>query len=203
VRLPIALAPLLAGCSTLDLELGARIDLDRCADLQAAEADRAAVLEALGPPSQISPHADGVAFLYEHLVLTERQLGFNLQRIGLYLGMPALSFLKVSLGRSSCRREAALFLFDDAGRLTDSVTADWVEEYGRGGSLQIFFAVQQVVDSDLLTASPRGLDWGLELLDPLPQELNVPHRADLELRGSPFHAGQQTLELRREETGRR
>jgi len=188
-------APSLTSCSVLDLEIGHALDVEVCRSFESGSTHRAEVLAALGPPTGLAAHADGVALLYEHLELSERQLGFSLEKFGVFVGAPWLAFLKVSLGGSGAAREATLFVFDAEGILAGKGRANWTEEFGRGGTVQFIVVVEEVVESGTLRGPPRAILWGLEFLDPLPRTLNSEHSAPLELRGTPTKAGQGSLGL--------
>ena len=191
-----AVALSLAACSTVNLEVGERLEPGRLERFEVGRTGRADVLASLGPPTALTAHAGGVALLYQFAGLRETQLGFSLDSIGTLLGVPALAIVKLSLGSSSAHHEAAVLLFDSDGVLSGMAQGDWDEIFGKGGSLQFLFAVEQVVDSGTMRADHGALVWGRELLDPLTWSLNQGHRADLELRGTGVKAGQKTLELR-------
>jgi hypothetical protein len=154
------------------------------------------VLAALGPPTDLEPHGGGVAFLYEHVLIHEKQFGLNLEQLGLWLGIRAASLLKISLGGTTSVREATLLIFDGEGTLVAIDEIDWDENLGKGGSVQLFFAVTPVVDYGSVRNRSRALRWGAELLEPLPIALNQRHHPDLELRGTPVRSGQKALEMR-------
>ena len=62
---------------------------------------------------------------------------------------------------------------------------------------------EQVVDAGTLRGAPYALTWGRDLLEPPDRTLNQQHRAALELRGTPYRAGQHALEFDEQETRRR
>lgn len=188
-----------AGCSTLRVELGPDLELEACAELRPEQARLEDVLAALGPPTALGPHAGGLACLYEHVLTRERQLGFQLDRLGLWVGVPQLALVKLSMARSTSLHRAALFLFDEQGLLVAAAGGEWDEVRGKGGGLQLVFAVEQVTDPGSLEGTPRGLTDGRELLEPLPDSLDLAHRADLELRGAPAWFGQGVLAMPPEE----
>jgi hypothetical protein len=197
-RLPLALvAALCCGCSFLDSTLGTDVDLAAIATLEPGATRRAEVLAAIGPPTDMQPHARGVAFLYEQVLIEERQFGINLEGLGNLVGIKQGALLKLSIGRTSTHRDAALLLFDEAGVLVAIGSREWDETLGKGGTVQFFVAVTPAVDYGQLREPPRQLIWGFELIEPLPRALNLRQRADLELRGTPAGSGQKTLELRR------
>lgn len=196
MRTPCFLAALLvlASCSVLKLDNGEPLALEQCADFEPGRTRRAEVLAAFGPPTDLASHGSGVALLYEYVHLDEHQIGVGLDGLGVVLGSSWLGAFKLSLGDSDSKRVAVVFLFDAEGVLSASGAGDWEEAFGRGGSIQIIIDVDTVVDTGTLRGRPRGLTWGLELLEPLPEASNQVHRADLELRGTPRSTGQRTLE---------
>jgi hypothetical protein len=195
----LACAGLLAlqGCSVLSLELGEPLDTEVADAFEPGRTQRAEVLDALGPPSSLGAHAGGVVLLYEHILLQEQQLGLSMDGIGAWIGASWLGMFKIALGGSGTKREAAVLFFDEANVLTGAAAGDWEELFGKGGSFQLFFAVEQVVDSADLRRTLSSLSWGRRLLDPLPRQLNWSHVPDVELRNTPTNMGQRTLEQRR------
>ena len=107
IRAPIVLLPLLAlGCSSVELEIGTALDLKACAGFQAGITRRSDVLAALGPPAAVARHQEGVALLYEHIVMDEDQLGIGLDGLNAFFSMGAFEFLKYSTGSSDVERDA-------------------------------------------------------------------------------------------------
>lgn len=202
---------LAAGCSTVEVGIGDPVDFERCAAFEPGRTTRSEVLAALGPPSALARQGDGVVMLWEHVLLEERQLGFSLQKVrelvslalGSPAGLPGITLVKISLGRSGSTRDAALLFFDSEGTLETRSLATWSQIMGKGGAAQFVVTVESVVDSEAFRESPRSLTWGLDLLEPLPAVLNRPYAPDLELRATPDHAGQRTLEYAEYARGRR
>ncbi|MEX0331761.1 MAG: hypothetical protein AB3N64_10095 [Puniceicoccaceae bacterium] len=151
------------------------------------------VLNTLGPPIQIGALDSGYAFLYEHTVINERQLGLS-------VNTPLLRYFKFAIGSAEAERQVLILLFDHDGRLTQSGYREWTEDLGRGNSIQFIIAVMSVVDTGDLTESPASLTWGGGLLKSrLPESLNSSNSpltglSGVELRGTPTGAGQRTLE---------
>lgn len=190
------LAALLApACSVLSLELGEGVPDERATSFEDGRTRRAEVLEQLGPPTQVAAHGDGSALLYEHVRLDESQLGLRLDFLARWLMLHWLSWVKFSMGRSAARHDVLVLLFDREGVLRGHASGEWDQVFGSGASMQVLLSVEQVVDPGNLRDEPMPLRWGGELLLPLPAVLNLPHRADLEVRGTGDKAGQGTLEL--------
>lgn len=184
----------LTSCSTLELEFGLPLDLETFEAFEPGRTTRAEVLEALGPPVDLAAHDGGVALLYEHVLLDELQLGVSLDQVGVLLKAKGFGLFKASLGGSGSRREAALLLFDAEGVLTSLASSTWGEDFGRGGSMQFVATIDQVVDSESLRVQPDGLVWGTRLLAAPLVSMNDAHQADVELRGTPEHCGQRSMD---------
>jgi hypothetical protein len=182
-------------CSVLALELGEDVPAEALQAFSEGRTRRAQVLERLGPPTLVAAHGDGCVLLYEHVLLDERQFGISFEKIGILLGMPWLSWIKLSLGNSGARHDVALLIFDREGVLRGRAAGEWREVFGKGASMQVLLAVDQVVDPGTIRDLPIPLHWGRELLLPLSTALNLSHRPDLEVRGTGNKAGQRTLEL--------
>jgi len=192
----VLLAALVApACSVLALELGEDVPGERVLSFEVGRARRAEVLEELGPPVRVAAHGDGCALLYEHVRLDEGQFGLSFESLGRALGMPWLSWIKLSLGNSDARHDVGLLVFDRQGVLVGRAVGEWQEVFGKGASVQVLVTVDQVVDAGTIREAPLALGWGRQLLLPLPVGLNLAHRADLEARGTGSKAGQRSLEL--------
>jgi hypothetical protein len=187
---------LVVGCTNLQLEIGDPIDEAAVHGFTAGETDRAQVLAVLGAPLAVAAHESGSALLYEHIVVDELQLGLSLDSLGRALGVSQLGWLKASLGDSDSRRRAALLVFDADAVLVSKTVGEWTEDFGTGGSVQVFVSVAQVVDSGELRTPVRGLGWGRELLDEPLVVLNGSNLPDTSLIGISGGFGQYTLEQR-------
>lgn len=195
-RLALALLVALgsAGCSNLSLEIDEPVDFEACRTFELEQTGRADVLAVLGPPSEIGASPDGVVLLYETVRLEESQFGISFGFLGNILGLGWLDLLKLSLGNSAVRRSAVILLFDADAKLVAIAFARWGEDFGKGGSVQFIAAAEQVVDTGSLRLAPDPLEWGRLMLEPLPETLNLPHVARIELVGTPGGAGQRSLE---------
>jgi len=133
--------------------------------------------------------------LYEHIDATEKQIGINLETIGLDL-------FKIAAGRGSAQREELLMVFDEDARLRSREYRAWQENTGRGFGFQLFFVAMPTVDSKHLWESPEQFIWGRRALEPLAVTLNEANSVTsgtrgIEARGTPDSAGQRTLESQR------
>ena len=187
-----------SGCTILGNRYGEPIDVSH-PSLEEGVTDVRQVVERLGPPTHLSALPGGLVMVYEYLDITEKQLGINLEIIGLDL-------FKVALGRGWAMREALVLLFDDSGSLRTKEFRRWKEDVGKGSGLQFFFAALPTVDKRHLIAPPEQFGWGRASLAPLPVTLNTGQSLDsgshgIEMRGTPSSLGQRTLEMRT--TGRK
>jgi hypothetical protein len=192
-RLAIMLAGLavFSGCTIVTEEVGD--PLPSVHHETASGATTRQVLDALGPPSQVSALGEGYVFLYEHALIKEKQLGLSVN----YLW---LRYFKLAFGSAYADREALVLTFDREGRLTSSGHRRWSEDLGSGNSVQFIIAVMSVVDTGEITETPTSVKWGGELLQSrLPESLNRQSSTlsglnGLEQSGTPTGAAQRTLE---------
>jgi len=152
------------------------------------------VLENLGPPAKLSALGNGVVFLYEYTLITERQLGITV-RYGL------LSLIKFSHAKAKADRQTLLLLFDEKGILTSYAFQDFTEKVGSGVEASFVYSVRSLVDTSNLEEEPAVFQWGTNLLKSLPETLNVHHSLEsgqngLELKGTTKNVGQHSLEMR-------
>jgi len=181
----------LCGCTILSKRAGVPIPVEEL-PLHEGAAMAGQVVAALGPPARMSTLPGGFAMLYEFLEARERQVGINLDFIG-------IDWFKIATGRGMAQREALLLVFDDEGTLRASDFQAWTEPVGKGLALQFLFVAMPTVDTRHLWDTPEQHVWGGGALEPLPVTLNagqsiVTGSHGLELRGTPRSAGQRTLE---------
>ena len=183
-----------AGCTTIGRRYGEPIPPGALA-MDVGRTTVHEVVAALGPPARMSPLPGGVAMLYEHVDGVERQLGINLELVG-------LDWFKVAIGRGSAEREELLLLFDEDAVLRSQQHRAWRENTGNGFGFQLFFVAMPTVDSKHLWESPEQFTWGRRALEPLTVTLNEGNSVTsgtrgIEARGTPDSAGQRTLESQR------
>ena len=187
------LALLFAGCTTIQRDIGA--ELPENLDALSAAQDYREVLDILGPPRDLAVSEHGLTFLYENARLVERQVGISIE-------IQDYSLLKAVVGRGDADRDAIIVHFDREGRLLAHSRKQWSELIGRGGGIQFILAMLPVTDHGILTSPETAHTWGAQLLEAdLPIGLNRGSSPDtspgvIELRGTPWHAGQRSLELR-------
>lgn len=186
----------LSGCTHFDNDVG-RNFMPAVERVMAGSTtpDSAQILDALGPPHQITALPDGYSFLYQQVDIDEFQVGISSSQ-------PVLRVFKLALARSTAHIKTALFQFDHAGRLIASGTDDKYASIGDGGSLAFVLAVMPVVDAESYEhGEVDPADWGMGLLDSTTIARDRSSDLDsgeggFELRGSPKHAGQRTMEYR-------
>jgi hypothetical protein len=184
---------ILQGCTIIHKQIDSQLQFDKN-DFKRDQTHISTVLENLGPPAKMSALGNGVAFLYEYTLITERQLGISL-KYGL------LSFLKFSHANAKADRQALLLLFNDKGILTSYALQDLTEKVGSGVGVSFVYSVASLVDTSNLEEEPAVFQWGTNLFKSLPETLNVHHSLDsgqhgLELQGTTKNVGQHSLEMR-------
>ncbi|HET6593171.1 MAG TPA: hypothetical protein VFG48_09680 [Xanthomonadales bacterium] len=182
------------GCTTIGRRVGAPIS-EPTADLEEGITRVSDVVDLFGPPARLSALPDGLAMLYEYIDATEKQLGINLELIG-------LDWFKLAFGRGAADRQALLLVFDQDGILQAREYKAWRENIGRGLGFQIFFVAMPTVDSKHLWEAPEQFGWGRQALDPLTVALNAGSSVTsgthgIEMRGTPDSVGQRTLEAQK------
>jgi hypothetical protein len=185
---------LLMGCSSLQKTIDPGITKEQC-NFSNGETHYHEVLDAIGPPARLTSCSPGFAFIYEALVVKELQVGLN-GRGGL------LQLLKISMAGTTLYRKSLLLKFNSDGMLVNSGLLESKEDLGKGGALQPFLAIQQIVDtSEYEDDAMDAANWGAGLLDPLPQVLNMRQNLNtgangLEQSGTTTDIGQHSLEMR-------
>ena len=196
-------ALVMGGCSQLRVEIDQPIARPQ-GGYEAGETHYRAVLADLGPPANVSAYGDGVAFLYEHLIVRESQFGIGINSDWIGPGYEVLDLVKFAYGKAWAERDALLLVFDAAGDLQVERFVTWRDDLGTGSSVQLIVEVESVVDSSDVADGPEIHNWGAALLQRPPATLNAPQNLDLgqaglELRGAPEQVGQHTLEMRKED----
>ncbi len=126
------------------------------------------VLRALGPPAKVSAYGDGFAFLYEYMVIHERQLGISYDEEQFGFNVQPLEFVKFSYGKGWADRQSLVLTFDRAGTLRTEDFNAWREDLGTGASVQFILEAGSIVDTDRLRHEPDVNRWGMQLLRTLP-----------------------------------
>jgi len=183
----------LQGCTVIHSQIDYPLQFDKN-DFHRDQTHISTILESLGPPAKMSALGNGVVFLYEYTLITERQLGVTV-RHGL------LSLLKFSHANATADRKTLLLLFDEKGILTSYAFQDLTEKVGSGVGGSFVYSVASLVDTSNLEEEPAVFQWGTSLFKSLPETLNVHHSLDsgqngLELKGTTKNVGQHSLEMR-------
>jgi len=187
-----------SGCTILGRRYGEPI-AEPDSRLQEGTTTAADAVRDLGPPARMSALPGGFVMLYEFIDAQERQLGINLDFIG-------INWFKIATGRGLADRQALLLVFDEIGVLRAKDYQSWTEPVGKGLALQFLIVAMPTVDTRHLWETSAQHLWGRGALEPLPVTLNtgqsiVTGSHGLEMRGTPRSAGQRTLEG--EDRGRR
>jgi hypothetical protein len=177
------------GCTTLYRDIGAPIDL-KGVQFKEGETHYGTVLRQLGPPGKVSAVTKGLAFLYEHTLANEKQLGIKLGKL-----------FKAAFAKADDNRQVLLMVFDERGVLQSQKFQAYDENLGIGAGIQFLIAVKSEVSTSHLEDTIGPNQWGVSLLRPLPEIMNLSQSLDtgsagLEQSGTPTHVGQHTLELR-------
>lgn len=184
------------GCTMLDKRIGEPIHIGQ-ADLQEGITDVSKIIALLGPPTHMSALPDGMVMVYEFLDANERQIGVNLEFMG-------LDWFKFSFGRAQAKREGLLLIFDSGGLLRAHDYKKRTEELGSGLGFQLFYVAMPTVDTRYMNVKPEQFRWGRAALGPLPVTLNAAQSMisgtnGVEMRGTPDSVGQHALEMKTQE----
>lgn len=186
-------ASVLSGCAHLEHDLGRPLALDTLGTF-AEGSQYSEVLDRLGPPTKVSALPEGIAFLYEHVKLKERQYGLLLPgEIG--------KWIKAVYASADANVEIVLFIFDDQGKLRGADAQTWSADAGAGMSMTLIFSAGSFVDTKHYeTSADRSLDWGRALTMPPLVTLNSRQNLEtgangVQLTTNSRGIGQHTLEL--------
>lgn len=181
------------GCTILEKRIGEPIHIDQ-AELQEGITDVPKTIALLGPPTHMSALPDGMVMVYEYVDANERQLGVNLDFLG-------LNWFKFSFGTAQANHEGLLLIFDSGGLLRAQDYQKRTEKLGSGLGFQLFVVVMPTVDTRYLNVKPEQFRWGRAALEPLPVTLNASQSLlsganGIEMRGTPDSVGQRSLEMK-------
>lgn len=193
---PFAVGVLLAGCANLQHDIGTSLDQEALDSFRPGTY-YARVLDEFGPPTKMSALPNGMAFVYEHARLTERQYGLILPgEIG--------KWIKLVYAAANADIQTTVFVFDAQGKLRGSDAEAWHTDAGAGVSMTLLFSTGSFTDTKHYESSPaRPLGWGKALVTPLPVSLNSRQNLEtgqngIQLATSPVAVGQHTLEMKAE-----
>jgi len=153
------------------------------------------VLDAFGPPSQISTLPDGFVFLYDSLSEVERQLGLSFGQV-----YEDMNLLKLTFGRATLKPQYFAVVFDQKGAVRAAGLYEGQKKIGGSFILQVVFTVVATTDMSYLKVPPVQEEWGFSLIHQPPVALNASGdfgsgTAGVEVRGAPTAVGQHSLEM--------
>jgi hypothetical protein len=187
----LAIPALLAGCSSFRTEMGQPLPAETVfASRQTHVAD---VVHELGPPNRISRLPGGFAFLYEHSLMSEFQLGIG-------VNLPIIQWFKFLKAWNHLDQQSLLLTFDNQGVLNSSGSGKIEESLGGGSGVQFLFMVMSFSDISKFLKPADAHDWGEMLLQSPPITLNSAQSLrsgehGLQQRIAPDYVGQHTLEM--------
>jgi hypothetical protein len=190
---------LLTGCSSFRTEMGRPLPTNETAFAE-GKTSVENVLHELGAPNQVTRLPDGFAFLYEHSVVSEFQLGFS-------VNVSVFRWLKFIKAWNRLTQQSLLLTFDEQGVLRSAGTGDWEEGLGGGTAVQVLFTAMSLSDVSDLLRPADALFWGTRLLQPPPVAINSAQSLrtgehGLQQRVAPRYVGQHTLEMTEPKTER-
>lgn len=193
-----------AGCTVLRSEISQPIAWNASRFVE-GETHYGKVLGELGPPLRLSRYGNGVAFLYEYLLVKEGQIGISYDGEEFGAAWKWLELVKFSFGNANANRQTLIMIFDRKGTLRSERFLTWDQKLGSGFSFQFLVEAGSIVDTTAVRSEVEAYDWGAMMLRPLPQTLNAVQSIDdgrfgLEQRGTPNRAGQRALEMRPSES---
>ena len=170
---------LISSCTRIHISNDKEIDAARTYTIQ-HNATYADVLVALGPPAKVTALPSGFAFLYESTQVLQRGIALSFY------------FLRASVTKGDRVLDSYVVLFDERGLVVDHA------KITKSVSLSLTFALTIPTGGPLpeLTASVPQHQWGMSMLNLLPQTLNAANDIDvgthgLEQRGTPIAVGQR------------
>ena len=172
---------LFSSCTRIHISNDKEIDAARTHLIQ-HNTTYADVLVALGPPAKVTALPSGFAFLYESTQVLQRGIALSVY------------FIRVSVTKGDRVLDSYVVVFDERGLVIGH------EKLTKSVPLSMAFAVTIPTGGpprELAASAPQH-QWGMSLLNPLPQTLNTANDIDvgmhgLEQRGTPVAVGQRTL----------
>jgi hypothetical protein len=184
-----------AGCSSFRTEIGRPVQAKASAFMDGKSRVENVVHE-LGPPDSTTQLPEGFAFMYEHSVVREFQLGIS-------VNYSILRYIKFIHAWNSLDQEAVLLSFDDQGVLKNATRKRWKEDLGGGNAVQFVVQVTSLSDISKFLRPADAHSWGESLLeDPAEglnsaQSLRTGEHGLRQQRLDAEYAGQHTLEMAR------
>ncbi|MHC5010264.1 MAG: hypothetical protein ACYTG6_04840 [Planctomycetota bacterium] len=153
--------------------------------LQPHRTDYGRVLATLGPPPRMTATPTGFAFLYEHVGITEKQLGVSFETIGEGLGLVKEtagfslgSVVQLSYSWGDVDLEALVLEFDHAGVLRAAAYDSLDEDLGTTLGVGLSFTITRQLGVEAYQYDAEQILWGRSLLDDLATQLNRPQGLD-------------------------
>jgi hypothetical protein len=184
---------LVSGCSSFRTEMGQPL-AGRASGFVAGQSRVETVVGKLGPPDSATRLPQGFAFLYEHSIVREFQLGIS-------VNYSILRYVKFIHAWNSLEQDVLLLSFDDHGVLQNANSKQWKEDLGGGNAVQFILTVTSLSDVSKFLRPADAHSWGEELLEPLPvalnsgQSLRTGEHGLRQQRIAPDYAGQHALEM--------
>jgi hypothetical protein len=184
---------LATGCSSFRTEMGQHLAAN-ASGLVEGQSHAETVVQQLGPPDSATRLPQGFAFLYEHSVMREFQLGIS-------VNYSIFRYIKFIHAWNSLDQEVILLSFDNHGVLQHAGSKHWKEDLGGGNAMQFVLTVMSLSDVSKFLRPADAHSWGTALLDPLPialnsgQSLRNGEHGLRQQRLSPDYVGQHTLEM--------
>jgi hypothetical protein len=153
-------------------------------------------VQQLGPPDSATRLPEGFAFLYEHSVIREFQIGIS-------VNYSIFRYVKFIHAWNSLDQEAVLFSFDNHGVLQNASSKRWKENLGGGSAVQFVLTVASLSDVSKFLRPADAHSWGSALLERPPvalnsgQSLRTGEHGLRQQRLAPDYVGQHTLEMAR------
>lgn len=190
---------LMSGCSSFRTEMGVPVHT-RVGEFAQGQTRVETVMSKMGPPDSVTKLPGGFAFLYEHSVFTEFQLGVS-------VNYSVLRYFKFIHAWNKLQHEAFVLTFDERGVLRNAGSGESREDLGGGSAVQVLVSVMSLSDISNVLRPADEHDWGEELLQPLPIVLNSAQslrngQHGFQQRIAPEYAGQHTLEMAKPKTER-
>jgi hypothetical protein len=186
---------LATGCSSFRTEVSQPL-AGKVSGFVEGQARAETVVQQLGPPDSATRLPEGFAFLYEHSVFREFQIGIS-------VNYSILRYVKFIHAWNSLDQEAVLFSFDNEGVLQNASSKRWKENLGGGSAVQFILTVASLSDISKFLRPADAHSWGSALLEPPPMALNSDQSLRTGEHGlrqqrlAPDYVGQHTLEMAR------
>jgi hypothetical protein len=187
----LALTLLLSACTQWRYDLGSRLSPDLLPN-DGQNLTLTEVLAKLGPPLRLSEFGEGYVLAWEFWKISE-------DTIGLSLGALGVEVFSIDWGDAHMHGEFLLVTFNRQHEVTGRAFSRWSNDAGGGQAIQPFVGLISLVDVEDMVDNLPQHQWGVGLLQPLPEAINAQSRpgmgqAGIQRRGTPKGTGQRSLE---------